>query len=89
MQIILMQVMNYANNSYADDKYGWLSGKVRFLVQGEQVRWGQGQIVVLELQLQPGAQSRKRKTMIHGSKWSNLKRQQNSTKGGKDVPVYE
>ena len=31
MEVILMQVMNYA-----DDKYGWLSGKARFLAQGGQ-----------------------------------------------------
>ena len=31
-----MQVMNYVNDRYADDKYQWLSGKVQFLAQGRQ-----------------------------------------------------
>ena len=61
MQVIVKQVMNYANNINANDKHGWLSGKVRYLAQGGQkfqVSWSRGQVVVLELLLHTGAWSR-------------------------------
>ena len=74
MQMLVMQIISM--NDYPGRSGSWLK-KLK------------SEIVVLELQLQAGAQSRGRRAEIRqllvNWKWSNLKESRTAEKGGKDA----